>query len=230
MARAADPHDPASKRHPVRLTRAAGEFFALELKRVLRAAFAPFGESRLGTVRRFFYPEPVIGFLRFVGVANAAIWFGASIFFTFSVGPAVFSNDMKAILGPEAFPGYSGRIALVFVGRYFVWQEICGAIALTHLVAEWLYMGKPLQRLTLWLLLGIFALALVGGYSLQPKLQGLHRATYGPGATSQQQEKARQTFKLWHATAQALNLVMIAGVTIYLWRVTTPGSGYRYRV
>lgn len=171
----------------------------------------------------------MIGFLRFVGVANAAVWFGASIFFTFSVGPAVFSSDMRGILGPEAFPGYSGRIAMVFVGRYFVMQEICGAIALTHLVAEWLYMGKPLQRLTLWLLLAISALGLVGGFSLQPKLRNLHRTMYGPGSTPQQADQARHSFKLWHATSQALNLVILCGVAVYLWRVTTPGSGYRYR-
>jgi len=168
-----------------------------------------------------------------VGVDNAAVLFGASIFFTFSVGPAFFSREMLDLLGKssvEVGRAYAGAAAQIIIERYFLVHLLCGVLALLHLVAEWLYMGKPLQRLTLWLLLGIFALALVGGYSLQPKLQGLHRATYGPGATSQQQEKARQTFKLWHATAQALNLVMIAGVTIYLWRVTTPGSGYRYRV
>jgi hypothetical protein len=171
----------------------------------------------------------VIGFLRFIGVANAAIWFGASIFFTFSVAPAVFSNEMREILGPEAFPGYSGRIAIVFVGRYFVLQEICGTIALLHLVAEWLYMGKPLQRLTLWLLVGIAVLGLACGYGLQPKLRRLHRTMYGPGSTAPQVQQARQSFNFWHGTSQALNLIIIAGVAVYLWRVTTPGSGYRYR-
>ena len=106
---------------------------------------------------------------------------GASIFFTFSVGPAVFSSAMREILGSEAFPGYSGRIAIVFVDRYCVLQQVCSTIALVHLVAEWLYMGKPLQRLTLWLLLGICSIGLVGGYSLQPKLRSLHRTIYGPG-------------------------------------------------
>jgi hypothetical protein len=174
----------------------------------------------------------VIGFLRFVGVANAAVWFGASIFFTFSIGPAVFSNDMREILGlgQNAVPDYSGRIAMILVARYFVFTEICGTIALLHLVAEWLYMGKPLQRLTLWLLLAIAVLSLAGGYGLQPKLRRLHRTIYGPGSTPPQIEQARQSFKLWHGTSQALNLFVIVGVAVYLWRVTTPGSGYRYRV
>ena len=167
----------------------------------------------------------MIGFLRFVGVANAAMWFGASIFFTFSVGPAFFSDKMIGLLTRP----YARAAAQIVIERYFFFHEMCGVIALAHLVAEWLYMGKPLQRLTLWLLLGIFALGLVGGYSLQPKLRALHRTIYGPGSTAQQIDQAKQSFKLWHATSQALNVVVLGGVAVYLWRVTTPGSGYRYR-
>jgi len=167
----------------------------------------------------------VIGFLRFVGVANAAMWFGASIFFTFSVGPAFFSDRMIALLTRP----YAGAAAQIVIERYFLFHELCGAVALAHLVAEWLYMGKPLQRLTLWLLLGILALGLAGGHSLQPKLRALHRTIYGPRSTPQQIIQAKQSFKLWHAASQALNLVVLGGVAVYLWRATTPGSGYRYR-
>jgi hypothetical protein len=167
----------------------------------------------------------VIGFLRFVGVANAAVWFGASIFFTFSIGPAFFSDKMIGLLTRP----YAGAAAQIVIERYYFFHELCGGVALAHLVAEWLYMGKPLQRLTLWLLLGIFALGLVGGHSVQPKLRALHRTIYGPGSTPQQIVEAKQSFKLWHAASQALNLVVLGGVAVYLWRATTPGSGYRYR-
>jgi len=171
----------------------------------------------------------VIGILRFLGVDNAAIWFGAAIFFTFGVGPAVFSNQMKEILGPEAFPGYSGRIAMMILERYFILHHVCGIIALLHLVAEWLYMGKPLQRLTLWLLVGIFALGLIGGYVFRPRLQGHHRTIYGPGATIEQRERAKRSFNTLHGISQALNLIVTAGLALYLWRMSTPANGYRYR-
>ena len=167
----------------------------------------------------------MIGFLRFVGVANAAMWFGASIFFTFSIGPAFLSDQMIGLLTRP----YAGAAAQIVIERYFLFHELCGGVALAHLVAEWLYMGKPLQRLTLWLLLGILALGLVGGHSLQPKLRALHRTIYGPGSTPQQIVQAKQSFKFWHAASQALNLVVLGGVAVYLWRATTPGSGYRYR-
>jgi len=163
--------------------------------------------------------------LRFVGVANAAMWFGASIFFTFSVGPAFFSDKMIGLLTRP----YAGAAAQIVIERYFLFHELCGAVALVHLVAEWLYMGKPLQRLTLWLLLGILALGLVGGHILQPRLRDLHRTIHGPGSAPQQIDRAKQSFKLWHAASQALNLVVLGGVAVYLWRATTPGSGYRYR-
>ena len=166
----------------------------------------------------------MIGLLRFVGVGNAAMWFGASIFI-FWLQPAFFSDEMIRLLTRP----YAGAAAQIVIERYFVFHELCGVVALTHLVAEWLYMGKPLQRLTLWLLLGIFALGLVGGHSLQPKLRILHRTIYRPGSTPQQIEQAKQSFKLWHAVSQSLNFVVLVGVAVYLWRATTPGSGYRYR-
>ena len=136
----------------------------------------------------------MIGFLRFVGVANAAIWFGASIFFTFSVGPAFFSEKMIHLLTKP----YAGAAVQLLLERYFILHLICGILAMFHLVAEWLYMGKPLQRLTLWLLLGIFWFGLVGGFIIQPKLQGLHRVMYGPGAAQQQRQEAQHSFALWH--------------------------------
>jgi len=172
----------------------------------------------------------VIGLLRLFGIANAAVWFGASIFFTVFVAPAIFSDEMKReILGAQNYPLYSGLIAMLVLKRYFWMHIACGIIALAHLVAEWLYMGKPLQRLTLWLLLGIFSLSVVGGVIIQPRLSGFHRTMYSVGATPQQREQAHHSFNLWHGASQVLNLILMTGVAVYLWRVSTPGSGYRYR-
>jgi hypothetical protein len=166
----------------------------------------------------------VIGFLRFLGAANAAVWFGSSIFFTFAVGPAFFSEKMLSLLGRP----YAGAAVQIILERYFLLHLICGVVALLHLVAEFLYMGKPLQRLTLYLLLGVFSLGILGGYWLQPKLQHLHREMYSKTSTPEQVQQATKSFRAWHATSQVLNLVIIAGVLTYLWRVTTPPSVYRY--
>jgi hypothetical protein len=174
----------------------------------------------------------VIGFLRFVGVANAAVWFGASIFFTFGVAPAFFSEPMLRLFGGanlELGRAYAGEAAQIIIARYFNLHLVCGILALLHLGAEWVYMGKPLQRLTLWLLLGIFTLGLAGGCVIQPKLRGFHRRMVDRSAAPQQSAEARHSFNAWHGASQVLNLAVLAGITVYLWRATTPGSGYRYR-
>ena len=124
---------------------------------------------------------------------------------------------------------YAGAAVQIILERYFLLHLVCGLIALSHLLAEFLYMGKPLQRLTLYLLLGVFSLGILGGYWLQPKLQQLHREMYSKTSTPDQVQKATGSFRTWHATSQVLNLIIIAGVLTYLWRVTTPPSVYRYR-
>ena len=167
----------------------------------------------------------MIGFLRILGIANAAVWFGGAIFFTFAVGPAFFSDKMLSLLGRP----HAGAAAQIVLERYFLLHQVCGGVALLHVVAEWLYMGKPLQRLTLWLLIAIYSLGLIGGLGLQPRLQGLHRTIYGPGVTVEQRDQAKRSFKSLHTMSQLLNLVVTAGVALYLWRVTTPANGYRYR-
>ena len=41
----------------------------------------------------------MIGLLRFVGILNAAVWFGTAIFFSFGAGLVPFSPEMKTLLG-----------------------------------------------------------------------------------------------------------------------------------
>jgi len=57
----------------------------------------------------------VIGFLRIVGILNAAVWFGAAVFFTFGAGFAPFSAEMKRLLGSNNYPYFSGAIAQILI-------------------------------------------------------------------------------------------------------------------
>ena len=66
----------------------------------LDAVRASWLDSKLGTGINLFYFALVTGFLRFIGVANAAIWFGSAIFFTFAAGPAFFTTEMVHIIPP----------------------------------------------------------------------------------------------------------------------------------
>jgi hypothetical protein len=163
----------------------------------------------------------VIGFLRFIGVVNAAIWFGAAVFVNVAV-PVFFTPQAKAI-----FPGiYYGLAAEMVLGRFFLLQHVCGAIALVHLFLEWLYTGRKVERFTGGLLIGIFCVNLFAGLYLQPKLHEWHLQRHR-APTVQQREEAKKLFGFWHGVSQTANLFIAAGLLFYLWRTTSPSHPSR---
>ena len=168
----------------------------------------------------------MIAFLRFIGVLNAAVWFGAALFFTFGIAPAFFTAEMKKLLGEI----YSGLVAQMVLERYFVLHYCCGAIALVHQLAEWVYLGKALQRLTFGLLLGILALNLAGGLWLKPKLTELHRIRYSRPEqySAAQRQDAARLFRNWHSVSMIMNLAVLAGLALFAWRLAMPPNGPRF--
>jgi hypothetical protein len=157
----------------------------------------------------------VTGFLRFIGLLNAAVWFGTAVFFTVSAAPAVFSPEMKELLGVKTYPYYSSAIAQILAGRFYYLQYACGLVALLHLLAEWLYFGHSPQRLRFGLLIGLISLSLLGGGWLQPKLRHLTQQYTQPQA----RESAARAFGTWQSLSQMLNWLTVAGLAAYLWRV-----------
>jgi hypothetical protein len=166
----------------------------------------------------------VIAFLRFSGVLNAAVWFGAALFFTFGIAPAFFTTEMKNLFGEF----YSGLIAQMVLERYFVLHYCCGAIALVHQLAEWVYLGKALQRFTFGLLLTILALNLTGGLWLKPKLSELHRIKWSQQASQAHKDEAAKSFRSWHSVSMIMNLAVLAGLALFAWRIAMPPNGPRF--
>jgi hypothetical protein len=171
----------------------------------------------------------VIGFLRFVGVVNAAVWLGGSVFFTVSAGPAFFSPEMAAVLGQseDSFRNYAGQIAQVVLGRYYRFHVTCAVIAWLHLLAEWLYLGRPWRKFAFSLLGALFVLTLIGGNGLQPRLKALHHTRYYSSQPAER-EAAAKSFRLWHGISQVLNVLMIGGLVLYLWRTANPADTPRF--
>lgn len=165
----------------------------------------------------------MIGFLRLVGLFNAGIWLGATIFFTFVAGPAFFSADMTTILPPP----YNGAAAEIVIERYFLLQLTCGGIALLHLLVEWLYTGRPMERFLPGLLITIFCLTLIGGLWLQPALKHWHLVKYNPRVVVQERQRAANLFGIWHGISQGLNLIATAGIVFYFWRTANAKSATR---
>jgi Domain of unknown function (DUF4149) len=163
----------------------------------------------------------VSGILRYVGIINAAVWFGAGIFFAAVVLPAVFSRDLHQLFGETAYPYYSGGVALVLFRHFFVLQYVCGALAILHLLAEKLYLGRALPRFGSALVLAILGLGLVGGLWLQPRMEKYRQTMYF-GQTQEQKDSGRHSFYLWHGVSQLANLFIIGGLLVNLVRVAQP--------
>jgi hypothetical protein len=164
----------------------------------------------------------VTAFLRLVGILNAATWFGSAVFLTIAL-PAMFSEEMTRRL---TAPGV-GFAAEAMVARFFEVQICCGAIALAHLAAEWLYAGRPPQRLKVGLAMGLLGVALAGGLWAQPKMQKLHKEKYY-GRTVEQQTQAARAFAVWHGASETVNMLVIGGLILYLWSVSGPSEHARY--
>ena len=167
------------------------------------------------------------GFLRFVGILNAAVWLGAAVAFSFAALPAMFSQEMNGLL-QQNYPYFSGAIAQLLVARYFSLQLICGALALLHLLVERMYLGKSLRKIWYGLVLALFAAALAGNYWLQPKMKELHRTKYAVNLRPEARDAAARSFRAWHGASQAVNLLMLSGLIAYLWRVSNASDEPRF--
>lgn len=167
--------------------------------------------------------------LRLIGVMNAVVWFGGSLFFTLAVAPTFFTPEVKQVFS-EA---YAGWIAQKVLERFFLLQFWCGAIAIVHQLAERVYLGRVLPRPSLYVLAGVVVAGLVGGLWLQPKLKRLHETVYRQELYRQpvpanQREQARRAFRLWHGLGQGINVLALIGLGYYTWRVMNPPDPTRY--
>lgn len=116
-----------------------------------------------------------------------------------------------------------GYAAEAVVARFFLLQYWCAAIALTHLTVESLYLNRPFSRLNLVLLIALATVALAGGLGAQPRMTELHTLKYF-GRTVEQRMRAAHEFARWHGVSESVNLLAIAGLVFYLWRISGPGE------
>jgi len=164
----------------------------------------------------------VVPVLRFIGLLNAAVWLGAMVFFTAVVGPTFFSPEVKAMITVPL----AGATAQIMVGHYMVLQQWCAGIALVHLMAEWLYFGRLNSKASLWILLFCLGVSLIGGKLMIPKMREYHLIKYAVQPISAERRgAAERNFSILHATSQITNLLALAGVLFYYWRLSNGNQG-----
>lgn len=156
----------------------------------------------------------VTGILRFVAILNAAVWCGSAVFLLVGL-PAVFSPDLKRLLTDAGVGFAAERI----VARYFLLQYCCAGIAITLLVADSLYSGRRVSRAAMALVVALLAIAFAGGFIAQPRMTALHRDKYF-GRSPEIRAAAGQQFAVWHGTSEAVNLIAVVGLVIFLWKVS----------
>ena len=170
----------------------------------------------------------MIGLLRFLGLVNAAVWFGAAFFFIFILDPMTHSEAMKLLLGPGSFPYFSGAVSQLIVDRFFGLFLICALLAMLHTGAEWLYFGKYPRRFWLILIFGLFLGGLAQVYGIQPKMKQLLLLQYGRGSRPELREPAGRSFRAWHLVSTGVNIILLGGLGVYLWRVANPPDEMRF--
>lgn len=156
--------------------------------------------------------------LRFVALVNAAVWLGATVFFTLGAGPAFFGPEMAAFL-PRP---HRARAAELVIARLFTLQQVCGGIALTLLLLDCVRAGRLLRRAHLALVAVLLGTSLLAGNWLAPRLHQLQRVRYAPNAAPEQVAAAEASFNRWHAFSQGVNLLVLVGLVVHLWAVSRP--------
>lgn len=158
---------------------------------------------------------------------NAAIWLGAAVFYIFAAGPLAHSAPMTQLLGSNS--GYfASAIEQMLAARLIKLELVCGLIALFHLGAEWLYLGKVPRKAWLGLLLFLLAANLFNGSIIQPRLKRWNVASHAVNLTPQQREIGAKSLQSWHAARSALNLVTLGCLALYSWRISTPPFAGRF--
>jgi hypothetical protein len=163
--------------------------------------------------------------IRFVGVLNAAIWLGATLFFTVAGGPVFFSDAMAAFL-PRP---HRARAAELMIEQLFVFQQVCGGIALVLLLAEYRRNARLLRKAATAVVAALFALSLLGGFWLQPHMHGLQQVRYSSRATATERQSAERQFGLLHGLSQVMNLFVLAALGFHLWYVSRPPETPRFQ-
>jgi hypothetical protein len=158
---------------------------------------------------------------------NAAIWFGAFVFHVLGVSPVLLSNDMRTLLGARNFPYYGEAIELLAAERFYIWHVTCAGIALAHITAEWIYLGRYPRKFWLGLLVALFVTGLLQLAVFQPKLSESHQARYSTAGLTTKAVRDR-AHKVWRTCVKTLDGALLISLGIYVWRVFNPPDSARF--
>lgn len=138
------------------------------------------------------------------------------------------SRETVALLGEQYFAQVAGGVIQIVFTRLFYLQILCAVVAWLHVLGEWMYLGRIPRRLWRGWLTALLLLGLVGGFWLCPKLTRLQHVRYSPNISPASRTAVQHSFGVWDGVFQVVNVIMIGGIAVYFWRVTTSQDEHRF--
>lgn len=155
---------------------------------------------------------------------NAAVWLGGSLYHLLAVAPAFSSAGITWLIGDF----YSGGVGLLVWQRFYALHYLCIGVALLHLVAEWVYLGRGISRLNGVTLCLLLSLTLAGNYQLDRVVAPAYFNRSNPKVASTERARAERVYPLWRMVWNTTNLALELGILFFTVRTLTIIQGPRF--
>ncbi|MBT5925787.1 MAG: hypothetical protein HOH33_04120 [Verrucomicrobia bacterium] len=161
--------------------------------------------------------------LRILGIANAALWFGATMLFLICFRTGFQSPDMIQLL-----PGPFAEAALhVIMKSYLSVLLFCSVVSVIQLWAEQWYTGRPIFRLRLSILLSLVVFSCLLKWGIFPVMQKQHVRAHQPNANTENQRNGGKAYRSWKTGFHFVHLIIVGGSLSHLLYISQGERGYR---
>jgi hypothetical protein len=165
----------------------------------------------------------VLPLLRIIGIANAALWFGATLLFLICIRSGFQSPEMVELI-PEPFAAAAMHVLLK---HYIDLILLCALVALFQLCAIQWYQGRPIFRLRIGILIFLIIISALLKWNIYPMMQKHHLKAHQAGASNEDQRQGSKAYRTWKTGFYFLHLIILGGSLSHLLHVSNGANGYR---
>ena len=165
----------------------------------------------------------VLPLLRIIGIANAALWFGATLLFLICIRSGFQSPEMVELI-PEPFAAAAMHVLLK---HYIDLILICALVALLQLCAIQWYQGRPIFRLRIGVLIFLIIISALIKWNIYPMMQKHHLKAHQAGSSNEEQRQGSKAYRTWKTGFYFLHLIILGGSFSHLLNVSNGANGYR---
>jgi hypothetical protein len=165
----------------------------------------------------------VLPVLRIIGIANAALWFGATLLFLICIRSGFQSSEMI-----ELFPGpFSAAAMHILLKHYLNVIFACSLIAALQMWAIHWYQGRPIFQLRISILAALILLSALLKWGIFPTMQTQHISAHQTGASAEDQRKSAKAYRTWKTGFYFIHLIILGGSLSHLLYISQGESRYR---